>query len=170
MTNSGHTDKGEHLAQILLRPDQYSTYQASEANAWPNLRNVTNFAIGFVSAWTGYRKGEIGSLTLRSFDLSSEPPTVKVQAVYSKRKLARAPCVAFDATSIMWCHVGEFSLGSRSRQELSTKGGFLSEQAADDRIGLDEFLNRARQCSLGLHVAQPWPNSVVKSAVIDLLD
>ncbi len=39
-----------------------------------------------LSAWTGYRKGEIGSLTLRSFDLSSEPPTVTVQAVYSKRK------------------------------------------------------------------------------------
>lgn len=49
MTNSGHTYKGEHLAQILLRPDQYSTYQASKASAWPNLRDVANFAVGFVS-------------------------------------------------------------------------------------------------------------------------
>ncbi len=39
-----------------------------------------------ISAWTGYRKGEIGSLTLRSFDLEGDPPTLTVQAVYSKRK------------------------------------------------------------------------------------
>ena len=39
-----------------------------------------------LSAWTGYRKGEIGSLTFRSFDLESEPQIVTVQAIYSKRK------------------------------------------------------------------------------------
>ncbi len=39
-----------------------------------------------LSAWTGYRKGEIGSLTRRSFDFDGEPPTVTVQAVYRKRK------------------------------------------------------------------------------------
>ena len=39
-----------------------------------------------LSIWTGYRKGEIGSLTESSFDLESNPPTVTVQADYSKRK------------------------------------------------------------------------------------
>jgi integrase len=39
-----------------------------------------------LASWTGYRKGEIGSLTLASFDLDSEPPTVTVAAMYSKRK------------------------------------------------------------------------------------
>jgi len=38
-----------------------------------------------LAAWTGYRKGEIGSLTLRSFDLEHDPPTVTVTANYSKR-------------------------------------------------------------------------------------
>jgi len=33
-----------------------------------------------------YRKGEIGSLSFRSFDLKSDPPTVTVDAAYSKRK------------------------------------------------------------------------------------
>lgn len=39
-----------------------------------------------LAAWTGYRKGEIGSLTLASFDLASDPATVTVAAGYSKRR------------------------------------------------------------------------------------
>jgi len=39
-----------------------------------------------LSAWTGYRRGEIGSLTTRAFQLDSDPPTVTVAAAYSKRK------------------------------------------------------------------------------------
>ncbi len=42
--------------------------------------------IYILAAWTGYRKGEIGSLTRGSFDIESEPPTVTVQAAYSKRR------------------------------------------------------------------------------------
>jgi integrase len=38
-----------------------------------------------VAAWTGYRRKELASLTLASFDLESEPPTVRVEASYSKR-------------------------------------------------------------------------------------
>ncbi len=39
-----------------------------------------------LSAWTGYRKSEIGSLTKRSFQLEGSPATVTVQAGYSKRR------------------------------------------------------------------------------------
>ena len=39
-----------------------------------------------LAAWTGFRKGEIGSLTLRSFRLDDDPPTATVAACYSKRK------------------------------------------------------------------------------------
>ncbi len=39
-----------------------------------------------LSAYTGFRKGEIGSLTIRSFDLDSNPATVTVEAAYSKRR------------------------------------------------------------------------------------
>jgi len=39
-----------------------------------------------LAAYTGLRKGEIGSLTRRSFDLDSDPPTVTVEAAYSKRR------------------------------------------------------------------------------------
>lgn len=39
-----------------------------------------------LAAWTGFRKGEIGSLTIRSFNLDGYPPTVAVEACYSKRR------------------------------------------------------------------------------------
>ena len=39
-----------------------------------------------LAAWTGLRRGEIGSLTLRSFDLTAESPTVTVAAAYSKHR------------------------------------------------------------------------------------
>jgi len=39
-----------------------------------------------IAAWTGFRKGEIGSLTHQSFELAADPPTVTVEALYSKRR------------------------------------------------------------------------------------
>jgi len=39
-----------------------------------------------LAAYTGLRKGEIGSLTIRSFDLKNNPATVTVEAGYSKRR------------------------------------------------------------------------------------
>ena len=39
-----------------------------------------------LAAWTGYRKGELASLTLQSFDLTSTPATVVCKAGYSKRR------------------------------------------------------------------------------------
>jgi integrase len=39
-----------------------------------------------LSAWTGYRRAEIGSLTKRSLRLDDSPPTITVAAAYSKRK------------------------------------------------------------------------------------
>jgi integrase len=39
-----------------------------------------------LAAWTGFRKGEIGSLTRRSLNLDSKLPTATVAAAYSKRR------------------------------------------------------------------------------------
>jgi integrase len=38
------------------------------------------------AAWTGFGRGEIGSLAKRSFHLDSNPATVTVEACYSKRR------------------------------------------------------------------------------------
>ena len=39
-----------------------------------------------LAAWTGFRKGELGSLTPRSFNLKMNNPTVTIQAAYSKHR------------------------------------------------------------------------------------
>jgi integrase len=39
-----------------------------------------------LAAWTGFRKGEIGSLRLKSLRLDDDPPTATVEACFSKRK------------------------------------------------------------------------------------
>ena len=39
-----------------------------------------------VGVYTGYRRNEIGSVTIRSFDFESDPPTLTVEAGYSKRR------------------------------------------------------------------------------------
>lgn len=39
-----------------------------------------------LAAWTGFRKGEIGSLTKNSLRLDDDPPTATVDACYSKRR------------------------------------------------------------------------------------
>jgi integrase len=39
-----------------------------------------------LAAWTGYRRSELASLTLRSFNFDTDPPTVSVKASYSKRR------------------------------------------------------------------------------------
>ena len=39
-----------------------------------------------LATWTGFRKGEIGSLTLRSLRLDDDPPKATVEACYSKRR------------------------------------------------------------------------------------
>ena len=39
-----------------------------------------------MAAWTGFRRRELSSLTLRSLDLTSESPAVHVEAAYSKRR------------------------------------------------------------------------------------
>ena len=39
-----------------------------------------------LAAWTGFCRGEIGSLTSKSFNLNSAPPTVRVEAAYSKHR------------------------------------------------------------------------------------
>jgi integrase len=39
-----------------------------------------------LSAWTGFRRRELASLTTQSFALNTDPPTVTVQAAHSKRR------------------------------------------------------------------------------------
>ncbi|MFO0915260.1 MAG: tyrosine-type recombinase/integrase [Pirellulales bacterium] len=71
-----------------LSPEEFSRLMDS-ARTGPKVEGIPGpdrAMIYLVAAWTGFRKGEIGSLTQRSFDLDSDPPTATVAACYSKRR------------------------------------------------------------------------------------
>jgi len=60
-----------------------------EAQDGPPIEGISGLdraMIYLIAAWTGFRKGEIGSLTIQSFDLESEVCTATVAAAFSKRR------------------------------------------------------------------------------------
>jgi integrase len=50
------------------------------------LSGMDRAIVYLLAAYTGLRRGEIASLTPASFDVLGEPPTVSVEAAYSKRR------------------------------------------------------------------------------------
>ncbi len=51
-----------------------------------SLCGVDRAMLYILAAWTGLRRGELGSLTLKNFKLDGSPPTVTVEAAYSKHR------------------------------------------------------------------------------------
>ena len=94
-----HDDPLIHLAMLnvkvdrrhdrrALGPDEF-TRLVEAAMAGPEVICIPGpdrAMMYILSAWTGYRKSEIGSLTKRSLCLDDTPPTVTVAACYSKRR------------------------------------------------------------------------------------
>ena len=88
----------EHLSSInaeadikwerrAISPEEFARLVAAAA-AGLDVQCVqgTDRAMLYVmAAWTGYRRKELASLSLKSFDFDSEPATVRVRAGYSKR-------------------------------------------------------------------------------------
>ena len=73
-----------------LSPEEFAALIESAA-AGPMVQNVPGAEramLYILAAWTGFRRKELSSLTLRSFDLESEFPTLQVKAGFSKRRKA----------------------------------------------------------------------------------
>ena len=76
-----------HDRRALLPEEFARLVEAAEVGPLiESIAGTDRVAMYVLSAWTGYRKKEIGSLTLRSLCLDGDPPTAIVQAAYSKRK------------------------------------------------------------------------------------
>ena len=88
-----------HLAKLNVQVDRRHDRRALSTDEFTRLIDAAQAgkplicisgpdrAIMYIlAAWTGYRKGEIGSLTKRSFKLNDLPPNLTVAAAYSKRK------------------------------------------------------------------------------------
>jgi len=64
-------------------------YLLRAAEAGPPVEGMSGedrFMFYVLAAWTGFRKGELGSVTLRHFKLEGEYPTLTIAASYSKRR------------------------------------------------------------------------------------
>jgi integrase len=69
-----------------LTPAEFERLIAS-AEGGPTIWKPSGYhraTLYIIGAYTGFRKGEINSVTPSSFDFDSEPPTLTVQAGYSK--------------------------------------------------------------------------------------
>jgi len=92
-----------------------------------------------LAAWTGYRRRELSSLTLDSFDLDGDPPSVAVEACYSKRRrldrLPLHPAVVDRLTT--WLA----TRGPESRTDrlfpLKTEGGHWRKTAKMMRMDME---------------------------------
>lgn len=71
-----------------LSPDEFRRL-INAANSGPTIEAIPGpdrAMMYILAAWTGFRKGEIGSLKRASLSLVSDPPTATVAACFSKRR------------------------------------------------------------------------------------
>src|SRR5262249_5107210 len=71
-----------------LEAEEFSRLVAA-ADAGPRVQGISGpdrAMLYVLAAWTGYRRRELASVTLRSLDLEGSPATVRVEAAYSKRR------------------------------------------------------------------------------------
>ncbi len=59
---------------------------AEDGSSVENVNGPDRAIIYLFAAWTGFRRRELASMTLRSIDLTGTPPVLKVDAAYSKRR------------------------------------------------------------------------------------
>jgi integrase/recombinase XerD len=93
------TDPLVHLSRLNVRTDRRHDRRALSDAEFERLvaaarrgRRIEGISgrdramLYVLAAWTGFRKGELGSLTLRSLRLDDDPPTATVAACYSKHR------------------------------------------------------------------------------------
>ena len=94
-----HEDRLSHLSKMNEETDRRHTRRALSEEEFSLLVSAARYGESIeripghdrvimyvLAAWTGFRKGELGSMTRRSFQLSADPPTLTLEACYSKRK------------------------------------------------------------------------------------
>jgi len=88
-----------HLARLNIATDRRHDRRAISSEEFQRLvdaardgkviEGISGFdraMLYILAAWTGFRKGELGSLTLRSLCLDDDPPSATVEACYSKHR------------------------------------------------------------------------------------
>ena len=65
---------------------QYLLRAASAGENIEQMSGEDRHMFYILASWTGFRKGELGSVTLRNFKLDGEYPTLTIHGAYSKRR------------------------------------------------------------------------------------
>jgi integrase len=86
-----------------LREEVFAGFIEATAAGRPfrGLSGPDRLALYTLAANTGFRAGELASLTPRSFDLDADPPTVAVQAGYSKHRREDVQPLRVDMARLM---------------------------------------------------------------------
>jgi site-specific recombinase XerC len=80
------TDRRHDRRAISVDEFQRLVIAAESSKSVQAIAGIDRAIIYILSASTGYRRGEISSLTLASFEFEATPPRVTVDASYSKRR------------------------------------------------------------------------------------
>ncbi len=80
------TDRRHDRRAISVDEFQRLIIAAENGKSVQAIDGVDRAIIYIIAASTGYRRGEISSLTLSSFEFDAKPPHVTVEASYSKRR------------------------------------------------------------------------------------
>ncbi len=83
-----NTETDRRHDRRALAPEEFSKLLESAENG-PPIETISGQDRGMLyilAAWTGYRRGELASITKRSLDLDCDSPVLRVQAGYSKRR------------------------------------------------------------------------------------
>ncbi len=124
-----------------MSPEEF-TWLVKAANSGPDVQCVSGpdrAMLYIVAAWTGYRRGELASLTLGSFSFETNPPTVQVKASYSKRR--RNDIVPLHPTVVEQLKDWLAAKGKIERTELlfnlRANGGSLRKTSKMMRLDLE---------------------------------
>jgi integrase/recombinase XerD len=80
------TDRRHDRRAISVDEFQRLIIAAESSKPVQAIDGIDRAIIYIIAASTGYRRGEISSLTVESFDFDAQPPRVTVEASYSKRR------------------------------------------------------------------------------------
>jgi integrase len=85
-----------------------------------------------IASYTGFRRNEIGSVTVRSFDFDSDPPTLTVQAGYSKHRRTDVIPLRQDFARRIRKWIAEKRMGDSDEPLLRVTGKRTAEMIRSD--------------------------------------
>ena len=80
------TDRRRERRALSIEEFERLVVAAETGPAVQELDGSTRAMLYILAAWTGFRRKELASLTLRSFDFDGEPPVVTIDAAHAKGK------------------------------------------------------------------------------------